>query len=339
MSPPRLVSVAHGEPFTETVKLAEQTPSRPGRAEIRAGGQPVVAAQLADGQYAFEMPPQIDPLWLDLRVGDFTKRIRLEPTLRPELSSVVADVTLPAYLGRTQAGKKDVRGGTLSLVKGSRAKVAATATRELASAKVNREPVAPLGDKLVAAETLVSGDRQLKFEWQDHFKLEGKEPFVLTINGREDEPPSLVSEGLPTRRVVLDSEALNFKVRAQDDFGVKRVGIDWHGMDKTNFKNPAVGERILSAGGSDKETLDLAGTFSAKSLGIEPQPIQIRLFAEDYFPGRERVYSPTYVLYVLNAEQHAIWLTEQLSKWHRQATAETFATANATVRDRASNCV
>jgi hypothetical protein len=31
------------------------------------------------------------------------------------------------------------------------------------------------------------------------------------------------------------------------------------------------------------------------------------------------VYSPTYLLYVLTAEQHAIWLTEQLSKWHRQA--------------------
>src|SRR5439155_7999533 len=32
-----------------------------------------------------------------------------------------------------------------------------------------------------------------------------------------------------------------------------------------------------------------------------------------------RVYSPAYLLYVLNAEQHAIWLTEQLSKWHRQS--------------------
>ncbi len=45
----------------------------------------------------------------------------------------------------------------------------------------------------------------------------------------------------------------------------------------------------------------------------------MRLFVEDYLPGRERVYSPPYLLYVLNAEQHAIWLTEQLSKWHRQS--------------------
>ena len=45
----------------------------------------------------------------------------------------------------------------------------------------------------------------------------------------------------------------------------------------------------------------------------------MRIFAEDYLPGRERVYSPTYTFFVLNAEQHAIWVTEQLSKWHRQS--------------------
>jgi hypothetical protein len=95
--------------------------------------------------------------------------------------------------------------------------------------------------------------------------------------------------------------------------------MEWRGIDTTNYKNPAAGERILAAGGPEKELLELTGTFSAVSLGIEAQPIHVRLFAEDYFPGRQRVYSPTYLLYVLTAEQHAIWLTEQLSKWHRQS--------------------
>ncbi len=92
---------------------------------------------------------------------------------------------------------------------------------------------------------------------------------------------------------------------AQDDFGVKQIGLDWHGIDDPVVKSPAVGERILSAGGYDKDTLEIIGTFSAKSLGIEPQPISLRLFAEDYFPGRARVYSATYTFYVLTAEQHA----------------------------------
>src|SRR5690606_11780704 len=53
--------------------------------------------------------------------------------------------------------------------------------------------------------------------------------------------------------------------------------------------------------------------------GIEAQPLEVRLFAEDYLPGRERTYSHPFLLYVLTPEQHAIWLTEQLSKWHRQS--------------------
>ena len=43
------------------------------------------------------------------------------------------------------------------------------------------------------------------------------------------------------------------------------------------------------------------------------------MFAEDYLPDRERAYSPIYTLYILSPEDHAIWLTDQLSKWHRHS--------------------
>ena len=95
--------------------------------------------------------------------------------------------------------------------------------------------------------------------------------------------------------------------------------MSWKGLPSDMVEKPAKGETMLGAGGFDQTALDLSGTFTAKTLGIEPQPIQLRLFAEDYFPNRERVYSPPYTLYVLSPEQHAIWITEQLNRWHRQA--------------------
>jgi hypothetical protein len=314
--PDQLV-VAHGEPFPLTLKLADQTVSRPAQAAASIGEHPPVVAPLTDGRYPLELPPQIEPADLDVRVGDYTKRVHLEPTLRPELSSVEAEVVLPAYLGRMGAAKKDVRGGTISLVNGSQATFVATATRDLATAKVNGQPIDPHGARVVSPTTVVAGNRQMELQWQDRFGLGGKEPFVLTINGKADEPPSISCDGMPTRKVVLDSEHLSFKLTARDDYGVKRIGMEWRGVDTINFKTPAAGERILAAGGPDKELLEVDGTFSAKAFGIEPQPINVRLFVEDYLPGRDRVYSPVYLLYVLNAEQHAIWLTEQLSKWHR----------------------
>ncbi len=311
--------VAHGEPFSVTASLASHSQWKPKQGEVQLGGQRPVVAQLRDGRYEFELPAQIDEGWLSLRIGDLSQRIRVQPMLRPELTSIGAEVELPEYLGRTQPLKKDVRGGSISLVKGSRATFTLTASRSLCCAKLDGQLLESHCDKVVTPPISVDEPRKAEFTWQDQNNLAGKEPFTLSITPREDEAPAISCEDLPRQKVVLDSEAINFKVKAQDDFGVKQVGIDWQGLDTTTVKNPAKGERILAAGGNDKEVLDLAGTFSAQSLGIEPQPINVRLFVEDYLPGRERVYSPTYTLFVLNAEQHAIWVTEMLSKWHRQS--------------------
>jgi hypothetical protein len=166
---------------------------------------------------------------------------------------------------------------------------------------------------------VVDGPTRVEFRWNDEFGLAGKEPFSLSVGGQDDEPPSLVVEDLPRQRVVLDSELLSFKVRAHDDFGVKSVGLEWQGVENPVVKTLAKGEHLLAAGGNDRESLEIDGTFSARSLGIEPQPIVVRIYVEDYFPGRERVYSSPHMLYVLTAEQHALWLTEQMSKWHRQS--------------------
>ena len=311
--------VAHGEPFTLAVALAKTSAWQPQQGEVQLGGLRPVSAKLQDGRYEFELPGQIDDGWLTVRIGDLSQRVRVQPMLRPELTSLGAEIALPEYLGRSQAQKKDVRGGTISLVKGSSASFVASANRTLASAQLDQNALATDRDKILVPSISVEESRKVEFTWRDEHNLAGKEPFTLTINSREDEAPSISCEDLPRQRVVLDSEALNFKVRAQDDFGVKQVGIDWQGIDTTNFKDPAKGERILAAGGTDKEMFELAGTFSASSLGIEPQPIQVRLFVEDYFPDRERVYSPVYTFYVLSPEQHAIWVTEMLSKWHRQS--------------------
>jgi len=316
---PEKLIVPHGEPFAIGAKLADGTAWHPAMATARFGEQAIVAAPLRDGGYAFAFPAQIAPGWVDVRVGDARRRIFVDPTLRPELTGLVADVTLPGYLGRAKGEPKDVRGGAVSLVKGSRAQFAATASRELAEAKVDGAPRVPVGATVLSPETAVDASRSMEFRWVDALGLAGKAPFALAIAGRDDEPPTLTCEGLPRQKVVLDSEMLRFKVRAQDDFGVRRVGIEWQGGDDVTVKSPAKGEKVLAAGGTDRESLDLPGTFTAKALGIEPQAITLRVFAEDYLPGRPRVYSPPYVLLVLDPEQHAIWLTEQLSKWHRQS--------------------
>lgn len=318
--PERLV-VPHGEPFTFSVVLAEQSRWKPTGAVAQYGEQTPVAASLADGGYRFDLGPQIDAGWLRLRVGDAAHRVRVEPTLRPELTMVEADVRLPEYLGRSEHLKKDVRGGMLSVVKQSDVGVTATANRDLAAAGVNDSPRAATGPTFTAPAATVAESQDLQLSWQDHDGLSGLTPFLLAIEARDDDAPTVACQNLPRQKVVLDSDTLSFVVMAQDDFGVKQVGIEWRGLPSEDRPAlvPAQGERLLAAGGHDKEVLEAAGVFCAKSLGIEPQILELRVYVEDYLPGRERVYSPAATLFVLNAEQHAEWLADQLNRWHHQS--------------------
>ncbi len=314
----RLV-VPHGEPFKFTATLTEGSLTRPGRGTVQLGLQPEVSARLRDGKYEFELPSQIEAGRMEVSIGDYRQTIDVEPRLRPELTNVTAEFTLPGYLGLPEKQTRDVRGGVLSLVNSSRVELMATASRDLTCAQVDGTYRLPQRGKITSPAFIVDGARRVEFQWTDEFGLAGKEPFVVSLAGRDDEAPSLIVEDLPRHKVVLDSEVLTFKVRARDDFGVKAVGIEWKGVESPVVRSPAEGERLLSAGGNDKESLDVNGTFSAKLLGIEAQQVNVRIYAEDYLPGRPRVYSPPHTFYVLTAEQHAIWITEKMSQWHRQA--------------------
>ncbi|HEX4144950.1 MAG TPA: hypothetical protein VHY91_15705 [Pirellulales bacterium] len=314
----RLV-VPHGEPVSIGARLRDDTQSRPGSGMASIGSQAPVEAQLADGGYEFALPGQIDAGRLDVRIGDYRQTVEIEPMVRPELTGVTAIVELPDYLGRIGTQDRDIRGGALSAVRGSKVVFRASANRTLSAAKIDGQPQEPLGAEIVTPAVTVQDDTKLTLEWQDEFGLAGQQPFAISVKAVDDEAPTLVGEDLPRQRVVLDSETLTFKLRARDDFGVKAVGMEWKGAESVPNAMLAKGERMLAAGAPDQEMLELTGTFCAQRLEIEPQPLAVRLFVEDYFPDRGRIYSPTYVLYILTADQHAIWLTEQLSKWHRQS--------------------
>jgi len=316
--PERLI-VAHGEPVSVSIPLREDSRWQPSMGKLSIAEQPAMIAELRDGKYGFVLPPQISDQKATLRIGDVVQELTLVPTLRPELSSMIADLKLPKYLGRLAVQQIDSRAGAVSMVRGSEAVFTATVNRELATGQINDETRTPSGATLASDAVDVVETSTLQFKWQDRLGLEGREPFAVSINAIDDEAPTMICDGLPRQAVVLDTEALKFSVRASDDFGIRRVGLSWRGLAFGSAAKPADGERPLAAGSHDANDLEVLGTFSAKSMGIEPQPIELFVWAEDYLPNRPRVYSPPHILYILTPEQHAIWMTEQLSKWHRQA--------------------
>ena len=319
--------VPHGEPARVAVALRDDTRWRPVAAALRVGRQPPLAARRDGDRYEFSIPPQVGDGPVSLAVGDARQRVRLVAVHRPELIALEAEMTLPDYLQRPGTRRQDIRGGMLAPVKGSRVSVVATANRDLAAATIDGADLPPDGKSIRTPARLVEGESRATLSWRDADGLEAAAPLELVITARGDEPPTVVMLDVPqTRGILLETDTLTFKVAARDDFGIRRVGLEWEGLDdpyaSATSRDAAAlekGERILQAGGGDVESLDAAATFCPDALGIRPQPIAIRAFAEDYMPGRGRAVSSPLVLYILDRAEHALVLNTRLQQFRQQA--------------------
>ncbi|MFM9024866.1 MAG: hypothetical protein ACKON7_05950, partial [Planctomycetaceae bacterium] len=323
---PDEIVVPRGEPAALEVALAADTRARPRAARARLGRQPPLAAALEADRYSFTLPPQLTETPLVLAVGDARARARVVPLLRPEITEVLAEVRLPAYLERPEPQRIDVRSGVLAPVRGSTVAIVATANRALASARVDGSTVAPRGATVHTPPAEATADRAVTIEWRDDRGLEGQRPLVVQLSPRADEAPTVALAGLPAGRdILLSSDTLRFTIGVADDFGIRRVGIEWEGDGGESGQAPEKGERPLKAGGPDQATLDVEATFCPDALGVRPQPLVLRAFAEDYLPGRGRVHSTPFLVYVVDKSEHALVMNERLGRWRQQA---------AEVRDR-----
>ena len=316
---PSRVVVPHGETFPISIKLAPDSEWNPPSATASIGTQTQLESSLAENEYSFQIPPQINEGRLTLNVGDASPSIHIQPKLRPELESIVATVNLPAYLEREGGLEKDVRGGGLTVVRGAGVSLKANTSSELETATVGEEAAKVVGDAFELGCGTFAESKSIKLKWLDTDGLQAKSPFMLNVVVREDEAPSVYCDGLPRSRVLLDSEQVPFTVRSIDDFGVKKIGMEWKTAEGFATSTPVSGELMLAVGNPTAESLDGLATFQATALKIPSQPIEVRLFAEDYLPERGRTYSSPHLLYVLNPDDHAAWILEQINKWQREA--------------------
>ncbi|MDB6155530.1 MAG: hypothetical protein JWL90_3983 [Chthoniobacteraceae bacterium] len=313
--PSRLV-VPYAEPFNLPVRLSEDTRRSPDETTGRIGTQPPVFARLETGKYPLVFPPQKEDAVLAVSLGDVRKSILLQPRPRPELAALAVRLRLPAYLGYQSEQRIDVHGGAVSLLKGAEASFEAKASRELATAQLDGREQKVEGETIVTDYLAVSADADRKFTWKDQDGLTPRDPLLLKVRAVEDDAPKIVARRESQEQVVLDSEVVTFDLNARDDFGIKRVGLEWTGsLMQKDGKTPITGEKVASGGEPEKKELEARATFCAKREGVAPQTLEVRAWTEDYLPGRPHARSASFVLHVLDKTDHALWITEQFGKW------------------------
>ena len=308
--------VPYAEPFSVQANLKTDSPWKPATAQARFENQKPLITKREGESYLFDIPPQTDDGSVAIKVGDAYQSVPVEPKTRPALSDLIAEVQLPAYLQQTDSMVADARGGNIGLVKGSTAVLKMTATRELTAATLNDRPQTIDEANVVTEPLSIDATRDYTIAWWDTYGLSAREPQVLRIEAVDDLAPNVRFDNMQNNKVLLATEVISFEIEATDDFGVKRLGLEWSGIeDPIENPQPSVGEKLVASGDPSNDSIKVPATFAAQREGIQPQSLRLRAYAEDYLPGRQRAYSPYLVLHVLDAEDHFKWVTDQLAKW------------------------
>ena len=313
--PARLV-VPYAEPFKLPLHLSADSRWSPPEGSGRIAGQPWVNAALASGGYPLAFPPQKQDAPLAVSLGDVRQRVQLEPRLRPELTDLVVRVRLPAYLQYRTEPAIAVRGGSVSVLRGSQVAFTARAGRPLAAAELDGQPQPVNGDTVTTGYAPVPVDAARRFTWRDRDGLAPREPLMLHVRAAEDEPPRIVARRDSLEQVVLDSEVVTFDLHATDDFGIRQAGLAWKGsLTGADGQTPVQGEKLAAVGAPEQRELAAKATFCAVREGVAPQTLEISAWTDDYLPGRAHARSASFVLQILNKTDHALWLTEQFGRW------------------------
>ena len=316
---PKKLVVPYGEDFNVSLRLAAGTQWTPRNARAQVGRLPDIEVGHQEGIYDFEIPAQLQSTSLNFAVGDASPSMEVIPSMRPELESLSATIQLPAYLQIPETFAKDIRGGALTIVRGASLQFRSRTTKEIASATANSKSLPVKEGSFVLPSFEVSEPTRIELEWRDTDGLQAKAPFPLMIQSIEDEQPAVFGDGLPKARVVLETEQIQFTVRSLDDFGIRHVGLEWKTIESSPSIPDEKGEFMLAKGSPTSQSLDAIATFQATAMKIPSRPVEVRLFTEDYLPERGRMYSSPHLLYVLNPNDHAVWMLDQITKWQRES--------------------
>lgn len=318
------VIVPHGEPFDVELSVGYRAFWRPSKAVARFGRQPELRGEVAGGMVRIAVPGQTQPGDLVVRVGDAEAVIGIEPMHRPALREMRAAITLPSYL-QYPAREEPVRGGTLALLEGSRASFSGEVSRpiESASMRIDNQPQTALPVRESRFDTPERDWHQatgVSFSWRDTFGLTNKAPWMLTLAARPDEPPKVSLPGLPSDHAMLETDILPIKMSAQDDFGVKEVGIHWRIASALDPSGRPI-ERAFPFRSSSAQKKQVAETylFSPSLLLIPPDTlIEVRGLATDFYPGRDPVLTEPHRIYVIGLVRHAEMVRQQLENLFAQ---------------------
>jgi len=319
---PEKIIVPHGENFALNGTVKFRSFWKPSRAVAQFGTQNPVTGKVNGDRIAFQIPAQIQAGKLRVKVGDTFRDVAVVPTYRPALKEISASIQLPEYL-QAPATNQAINNGVLNLLEGSKFSLRGKISRELASAETR------VGEKVQALRTEMDeflsglfdshpGDADATpayvFSWRDNLGLSNATPWKLSVRLQKDLAPSPSLPDLPSDVAMLDTDVLEIRAQARDDYGVRDLGLNWeYQTDSLRPAGSMTTEVKIQPKSRHEKTVEKNFRWSPAIYQIPADSsVDIKAFAGDYFPERERAESQVHRIHVLGKEQHAELIRQRL---------------------------
>lgn len=318
---PRERIVAHGEKFAFSGKVGFRSFWKPARVRLELANGQKLQTQARNGVFEVQVPALVQVMKAVVRSGDAAHEVTFLAKHRPAMEVAGAQVRLPEYLGYPEQSET-AQGGFIEVVEGSSISLTGRVSRALQTARMQvgeRVQDVTVSSNLFSTPRIEARDAmEVNLVWQDAIGLTNASPWKLAVQTRKDSPPLPEIEELYRDTAMLETEVLPIPIRASDDFGVKMIGLNWsaEGLTtegETNQVEVQRRETVQNLAATDTKYIEHTVNFSPAVLGLASEStIEIRAFAVDYMPGRERSESPVYRIHVMGNAQHAEMVRQNL---------------------------
>jgi len=275
-----------------------------------------------NGKAIIDFPGVSKSSRLAVTAGDTGDSMQIKPVQRPSLKGLGVKIVFPEYIKRTSV-EREIDGGVLSLLKGSTFTLKGKVNRDLISASItfsnggSEKNIVVKSANFASSGMVADRQKKIKMNWVDTFNLSPAEPYELKIKVDEDRAPLVELPGLANFSAMLIDESLKVKIRAEDDYGVQFVDVEYY-IDSIDGKKTM--KRVnqtasLSAGSPTSVRLDSGFNFSPELMDIpEKSLVVLNGISNDFFPNRKPNRSVVHRIYILSHAQHAKLIQDRLDR-------------------------
>jgi len=314
---PREMVVPHGEPFEISGTVRYRSFWKPSRVLAGFGRQAGIQSAAQSGTVRLQIPGQMEEGVLKVRVGDALAQVAILPSHRPSLQQLSASIHWPDYL-RYPDEAQPVQGGTFRALEGSRVSFVGTVSRPLAAASMqgggpNPVPLKVEGPAFATEPAEAPAEGELVFNWRDQLGLTNASPWRLALQQESDQPPLPDLPDQPRTSAILAGDVMRIRAEAQDDFGVRELGLTWEVVAEAGQPESLSTEIKAELPSSQQKKVEDIFLWSPALYRIPADStVELQGFAQDYFPKRARTRTGSYAIRVLSAESHAEMLRQDL---------------------------